>query len=78
MEAFECDVAGAIAVVPFPFTDKRYTLCDVANDGRLDFEGLLRKLTSVSVYVRTEKQPPFRRRRALRPTVATEFGRELD
>ena len=78
MEAFECDVAGAIAIVPFPLADKRYTLCDVANDGRLDFEGLLCKLTSASVYVRTEKQAPFRRRRALRPTVVNEFGRELD
>ena len=40
MEAFECDVAGPIALVPFPIADKRYTLCDVANDGWLDFNGL--------------------------------------
>ena len=40
MEAFGCDVAGTIAAVPIPFTDERYTLCDVGNDGRLDFDGL--------------------------------------
>ena len=40
MEAFECDVAGPIAVVPFPVADKRYTLCDVAHDGRLNIDGL--------------------------------------
>ena len=40
METFECDVARPIAVVPFPVTDKGYTLCDVANDGRLNFNGL--------------------------------------
>ena len=40
MEAFECDVTGPIALVPFPVADKRYTLCDIANDGRLNFDGL--------------------------------------
>ena len=40
MEAFECDVAGSIALVSFPVTDKRYTFCDVTNDGRLNFDGL--------------------------------------
>jgi hypothetical protein len=41
MEASECDVAGPISLVPFPVADERYTLCDVANDGRLDFDGLV-------------------------------------
>ena len=41
MEASECDVAGPIALVPFPVSDERYTLCDIANDGRLDFDGLV-------------------------------------
>ena len=40
MEAFESDVAGPLALVLFPDADKRYTLCDVTNDGRLDFDGL--------------------------------------
>jgi hypothetical protein len=40
MEAYECDVAGPIALVPLPFANERYTLCDVANDGRLHFDGL--------------------------------------
>ena len=40
MEALECDVARPICLVPFPVTDKGYTFCDVANDGRLNFNGL--------------------------------------
>ena len=40
MEAFECDVAGPIALEPFPTADERYTHCNVANDGRLNFDGL--------------------------------------
>ena len=40
METFECDVAGPIAAVPIPVSDQRHTLCDVGNDGRLDFKGL--------------------------------------
>ena len=40
MEAFECDVAGPIAAVPIPITDMGYALCDVTNDGRLNFDGL--------------------------------------
>ena len=40
MEAFKCDITGPIASVSFPVADKRYTLCDVANDGRLDFDAL--------------------------------------
>lgn len=40
MEALECYVACPIALVPFPFSDKRYTLCDEANDGRLNLNGL--------------------------------------
>ena len=40
MKAYECDVTGLIALVPFPFADKRYTLCNVANDGWLTFDGL--------------------------------------
>ena len=41
MEVFECDVARRIALVLFPFADKRYTLCNVANNRRLDFDGLV-------------------------------------
>ena len=40
MEALKCDVAGSIAFVSFPIADKGYTLCDVTNDGRLNFDGL--------------------------------------
>ena len=40
MEALECDVARPICLVLFPVTDKGYTLCNVANDGWLDFDGL--------------------------------------
>ena len=40
MEALECDVARPIGLVLFPLADVRYTLCDIANDGRLDFDGL--------------------------------------
>ena len=40
MEVFERDVADPIALVPFPVADKRYTFRDVANDGRLNFDGL--------------------------------------
>ena len=43
MEAFECDVAGPIAAVPIPFSDESYTLRDVPNDGRLNFDGLCTK-----------------------------------
>ena len=40
MEALECNVAGPICFVLFAFPSKRHTLCDVANDGRFDFDGL--------------------------------------
>ena len=40
MEALECNVASSMALEPFLVVDKRYTLCDVTNDGRLDFDGL--------------------------------------
>jgi len=40
MEVLECDVAGSIYLVTFPIADKRYTLCNVTNDGWPDFEGL--------------------------------------
>ena len=40
MKTFECDVARPICLVLFLFADKDYTLCDVTNDGWLDFDGL--------------------------------------
>ena len=46
MEALECDVARSIRLVLFSVTDKRYTLCDVANDGWLDFDRLDVKLVT--------------------------------
>ena len=45
MEKGECDVAGLIALSIVTHADKRHALCDVANNGRLDFDGL-----SVSEY----------------------------
>ena len=40
MEVLERDVACSIPGVLFPFANKRYTLCNVANHGWLDFDGL--------------------------------------
>ena len=40
MEALECDVARPICLVLFSVTDKGYTLCNIANDGWLNFDGL--------------------------------------
>ena len=40
MEVFKRDVAGSIPGVLFPLTNKRYTLCNVANHGWLYFDGL--------------------------------------
>ena len=40
MEALECDVARPICLVLFPVADIGYTLCNVANDGRLNLDGL--------------------------------------
>ena len=40
MEVLECDVASPISIVRFPLADQGYTLCNVANDGWLDFDGL--------------------------------------
>jgi hypothetical protein len=39
-EVLKCDIAGPIPSVLFPLADKCYTLCNVANDGRLDVDGL--------------------------------------
>lgn len=35
-----CDVTGLIAFVLFSVADMRHTLCNVGNDGQLDFGGL--------------------------------------
>ena len=40
MEALECDIARPICLELFPIADKGYTLCNVANDGRLNFDRL--------------------------------------
>ena len=40
MEALECNVAGPICFVFFPLSSKRHTLCDVANDGWFNLDGL--------------------------------------
>ena len=40
MKALECDVAGPICLVLFPASDKGYALCNVANPGWLNFDGL--------------------------------------
>ena len=40
MEVLKCDVARPIPGIPFPLTDERYTHCNVANDGWLNFDGL--------------------------------------
>ena len=45
MEKGECDVAGLISLSVVALADKRHALCDVANDGWLDLDGL-----SVSEY----------------------------
>ena len=40
MEEGDCDVAGLITLSVVTLADKRHALCDVANDGWLDFDGL--------------------------------------
>ena len=40
MEALKCDVARPICLVLFPLSSKGHTLCDVANNGWFDFDGL--------------------------------------
>lgn len=40
MRMFERDVTCAMTLVPFPFADMRYTLCNVGNGGWLDFDRL--------------------------------------
>jgi hypothetical protein len=78
MEALERDVARPIPVVLFPLADMRDALCNVANDGWLNFDGLSCRLVSVSAYVRGERQIPFRRHQVQRPSVPSVFGQELD
>ena len=77
MEVLKCDVARPISGVPFPLADKRYTICNVANDGRLDFDRLAEINVSVACR-RTEETKPLWRRRSLRPTVASVLVREPD
>ena len=52
MEALECDVACPVALVPFAFADKRDTLRDVADDGRLNFDGLI--ITTLALVILSE------------------------
>ena len=40
MTALERDVARSIRLVLFSVADKRYTLCNVADDGWLNVDGL--------------------------------------
>ena len=40
MSVFERDVASTICCEPLPLADQRYTLCNVAHDGRLNRDGL--------------------------------------
>jgi hypothetical protein len=48
MEVLERDVARSIPGILFPLADKRYALCNVANRGRLGFNGLAYFGVSVS------------------------------
>jgi hypothetical protein len=41
MQVLERDVARSIPGMLFPFANKRYTLCNVAKDGWLDFDRLV-------------------------------------
>ena len=40
MGVVECDVACSISLVHFPLADKGYKLCNVADDGWLNLDGL--------------------------------------
>jgi len=40
MRVYERDIARPICLVLFPDADKRYTLCNVADSGRLNYDGL--------------------------------------
>ena len=40
MEVLECDVAHSISLVRFSLADEGYTLCNIANDGLLNLDGL--------------------------------------
>lgn len=68
MEVLECDIASLIGLVPFPFVDMCHTLRNVANDARLNFDGLGCKVTLGPMHARVEEQAPFQHPRALRPT----------
>ena len=43
MEAFKCDVAGPISLVPFAIFYMGQALCDVGNERRFYFEGLCKQ-----------------------------------
>ena len=44
MKVVERNVTRSICLVPFPLSDKCYTLCNVSNDGWLNFDGLCVKI----------------------------------
>lgn len=57
MEMFKCDVTRPIPSCLFTLSNERYTLCNITNERRLDFEGLdvnLRQCRSVSIVGRRD------------------------
>ena len=44
MKVVERNVTRSICLVPFPLSDKCYTLCNVSNDRWLNFDGLCVKI----------------------------------
>lgn len=77
MEELERHVACPGCLARFPVAEKGYKLCNITNDRWLDYDGLLYKTVSASMLVSAEGQVLVLHRRALRPTVAIVFGREL-
>ena len=49
MKAFHGDIARPICLVLFPISDESYALCNVANDGWLNFNGLGTNMVSIRI-----------------------------
>ena len=78
LEMVERKVAHPNSLVLFPIANKGHTLCNVAKERSLNFDGLGLKLVSGCIYVRVEQHGPFLHPRVPYPSFSSVPEQALD
>ena len=78
MKVRERNVAHPNSLVLFPLANKSHTVCNIASERSLNFDGLGCLRVLASTYVKEDEYMPLLHRRALRPIVPSVHEQELD